>query len=714
MLGAGADDLILLCARAFAGPGRHASRSPTSRRTRSSASPPGSPAPRSATTIRRSRSAAGRTTRPARSASCPTRGRSSSTRRTSSTRARRRAGLIDDGVIVLRTFSKAFGLAGARVGYALADAETAAELNARQAPLPGLDALRGARARRARAPPDVGAGRRGARAARERAPRARARAAAVARELPLRAGRRAARRSAPRCCARARRARLPGRASASPCATARTTTCCSRRSRARSTGRRRSRAAGGRRARHLRATAETRIRVRLALDGAGRVRVATGAGPLRPPARAARLPRRLRPRARGRRRPRDRRAPHRRGRGARARRGARPRARRPPRHRALRRRRRADGRRARPRRGRPRRPAVGRAHARARPRPRRPRARQPRAGGAASRSTSRRPAATTHHVAEAAFKAVGRALRAAVRPRAPGSRRRRACCEGRVCDYGAGNVRSVVLAFARLGAQRRHRRRRAAPTSPSSPASARPRARWRRSRERGLDEALRDRVADGRPMLGICLGLQLALEESEEDGGVAGLGLLPGRACGSRGPRAAHRLGARSSRAASAFYFAHSYAAETPRATAYSEGLVAEARARLVPRRPVPPREERRRGRALPGAMPLPRLIPCLDVAGGRVVKGVRFAGLRDVGDPVELGAALLRRGRRRARLPRRQGDARGPRRRSSSSSRGSPSASRSRSRSAAASARVADAEALLAPAPTRSPSTRRRSRGPS
>lgn len=38
--------------------------------------------------------------------------------------------------------------------------------------------------------------------------------------------------------------------------------------------------------------------------------------------------------------------------------------------------------------------------------------------------------------------------------------------------------------------------------------------------------------------------------------------------------------------------------------------------------------------------MPLPRLIPCLDVAGGRVVKGVRFCDLRDVGDPVELGAA--------------------------------------------------------------------------
>ena len=46
------------------------------------------------------------------------------------------AGLIEDGVVVIRTFSKSFGLAGARVGYALADADTAAELNRRQAPQP--------------------------------------------------------------------------------------------------------------------------------------------------------------------------------------------------------------------------------------------------------------------------------------------------------------------------------------------------------------------------------------------------------------------------------------------------------------------------------------------------------------------------------------------------------------------------------------------------
>lgn len=44
--------------------------------------------------------------------------------------------LIDDGVVVLRTFSKAFALAGARIGYALAARDVADELNGRQAPAP--------------------------------------------------------------------------------------------------------------------------------------------------------------------------------------------------------------------------------------------------------------------------------------------------------------------------------------------------------------------------------------------------------------------------------------------------------------------------------------------------------------------------------------------------------------------------------------------------
>ncbi|MEI8105971.1 MAG: aminotransferase class I/II-fold pyridoxal phosphate-dependent enzyme [Actinomycetes bacterium] len=64
--------------------------------------------------------------------------------------------LLDQGdVIVLRTFSKAFGLAGARIGYALASPELAAELNARQAPAP-VSSLAAALAVAALAsPPDV-------------------------------------------------------------------------------------------------------------------------------------------------------------------------------------------------------------------------------------------------------------------------------------------------------------------------------------------------------------------------------------------------------------------------------------------------------------------------------------------------------------------------------------------------------------------------------
>jgi imidazoleglycerol-phosphate dehydratase / histidinol-phosphatase len=67
------------------------------------------------------------------------------------------AGLIDDGVIVLRTFSKAFGLAAARVGYALADKEIAAELNRWQAPHP-ISTMSAVLAEAAlRNPPDVAA-----------------------------------------------------------------------------------------------------------------------------------------------------------------------------------------------------------------------------------------------------------------------------------------------------------------------------------------------------------------------------------------------------------------------------------------------------------------------------------------------------------------------------------------------------------------------------
>jgi histidinol-phosphate aminotransferase len=66
--------------------------------------------------------------------------------------------LLDDDVIVVRTFSKAFGLASARVGYGLAAPNVAADLNARQEPAP-VSTLSAALALAAleAGPPDVSA-----------------------------------------------------------------------------------------------------------------------------------------------------------------------------------------------------------------------------------------------------------------------------------------------------------------------------------------------------------------------------------------------------------------------------------------------------------------------------------------------------------------------------------------------------------------------------
>ncbi|HEY2572002.1 MAG TPA: imidazole glycerol phosphate synthase subunit HisH, partial [Solirubrobacteraceae bacterium] len=53
-----------------------------------------------------------------------------------------------------------------------------------------------------------------------------------------------------------------------------------------------------------------------------------------------------------------------------------------------------------------------------------------------------------------------------------------------------------------------------------------------RLREQGLDELLRERVAAGTPVLGICLGLQLAFDYSSELGGAEGLGIVAGEVRG--------------------------------------------------------------------------------------------------------------------------------------------------------------------------------------
>ena len=143
-----------------------------------------------------------------------------------------------------------------------------------------------------------------------------------------------------------------------------------------------------------------------------------------------------------------------------------------------------------------------------------------------------------------------------------------------VCDYRAGNIRSVEIALRRLGAELVDdvaKADLAVLPGVGSAGSA-----MAELRAQGLDDALRARVADDKPVLGICLGLQLALEHSEEDGGVDGLGILPGRSVRLKEGRVP-RIGW-ADVDGTAYYFAHSYAADTPCATAWSEGVVAEAR----------------------------------------------------------------------------------------------------------------------------------------
>jgi imidazole glycerol-phosphate synthase subunit HisH len=100
-----------------------------------------------------------------------------------------------------------------------------------------------------------------------------------------------------------------------------------------------------------------------------------------------------------------------------------------------------------------------------------------------------------------------------------------------VVDYGMGNRRSVEKAFEHIGANvlvtSDHQRLRDAGGLVLPGVGAFPRG-MANLRELGLDELLRERLSSGTPVLGICLGMQLAFERSTEQGGTAGLGLIPG------------------------------------------------------------------------------------------------------------------------------------------------------------------------------------------
>ena len=144
-----------------------------------------------------------------------------------------------------------------------------------------------------------------------------------------------------------------------------------------------------------------------------------------------------------------------------------------------------------------------------------------------------------------------------------------------ICNYGAGNTRSVQLAFERLGARARVVDEPEAVLAADLavlPGVGSAGSAMAGLRGRGLDAALRERTT---PILGICLGLQLALDETEEDGGVAGLGLVAGRSVRLRDGRVPRIGWAALDGGGDAYWYAHSYAAETTAATATSEGLTA-------------------------------------------------------------------------------------------------------------------------------------------
>jgi imidazole glycerol-phosphate synthase subunit HisH len=101
-----------------------------------------------------------------------------------------------------------------------------------------------------------------------------------------------------------------------------------------------------------------------------------------------------------------------------------------------------------------------------------------------------------------------------------------------IIDYGMGNLRSVEKALAAVGGQ---------PVITGDPDAVRKASKlilpgvgafgdaMLNLRQNGMDNAIRDAVGAGTPLLGLCLGLQLLFTHSEEFGSHEGLDLIPGK-----------------------------------------------------------------------------------------------------------------------------------------------------------------------------------------
>ena len=111
-----------------------------------------------------------------------------------------------------------------------------------------------------------------------------------------------------------------------------------------------------------------------------------------------------------------------------------------------------------------------------------------------------------------------------------------------IIDYGVGNLRSVEKAFAAMGCE-------AVVSGDESVLQSAERlvlpgvgafaSCMTALRARGFDSLVRERAAAGTPLLGICVGMQMLFDNSEEDEAAIGLGVIPGtiRWLGTQLPR---------------------------------------------------------------------------------------------------------------------------------------------------------------------------------
>src|SRR5256885_435354 len=260
-------------------------------------------------------------------------------------------------------------------------------------------------------------------------------------------------------------------------------------------------------------------------------------------------------------------------------------------------------------------------------------------------------------------------------PRARSGRRGGAMNDVVIVDSGVANLASITSAFRRVGAT-------VVVTGDEGVVRDAPRvvlpgvgafgAGLGALRARRLDQAVTQAAARGTPLLGVCLGMQMLCEASEEAPGVAGLGVIPGICRRLPSDVRVPHLGWNAVTGAGeglvatgVAAFANSYALReapagwVPAWTTHGVRFVAALEksgewllacqfhpqlsgaygAALLERwlagakgAPAP---------ALAGSTPglLPRVVPCLDVPDGRGVTGVQFQHLRDAGDPASQAA---------------------------------------------------------------------------